>query len=187
MGMQKLDLAQPMKTSSSQSLVGLCQGSIDIIQYASSSGGNYMGVTDPGPSNRGENYFFGGGDNVANYGDNTITSLTQTINVSQASALISQGNIQFTLSGWLGGYSDQDDHAQLTVQFVSSTGQKLSTASIGPVLAADRNDQSGLVACSTTGQVPAATASIEVTLTMTKEEGDDNDGSADNLSLLFHL
>ncbi len=141
-------------------------GSIDVIQYGTS--GSYISTTDPGPSNRGENYFYGGGDNIANYGDNTTTSLTQTINVSLASVLISQGHIQFTLSGWLGGYSDQGDYAQLTMQFVSSTGQKLSTASIGPVLAADRHQQSGLVLRSATGLVPAATAAIQVTLTMTK-------------------
>ncbi len=162
-------------------------GSIDVIQYASSSGGSYIGLTDPGPSDRGKNYFYGGVDDVANYGDNTTTSITQTINVSLASVLISQGHIQFTLSGWLGGYGGQDDHAQLTVLFVSSSGQKLSTASIGPVLDADRNQQSGLVARSTTGQVPAATTAIQVTLTMTKVSGSDNDGSADDLSLLFHI
>lgn len=98
-----------------------------------------------------------------------------------------QGNIQFTLSAWLGGFLDQDDNAKMTIQFVSANGQVLSTASVGPVLAADRNNVNGLVQRSTTGKVPAGAAKVLVTVTMTREGGGYNDGSADDLSLVFHL
>lgn len=95
--------------------------------------------------------------------------------------------MKFTLSGWLDGYSDQDDNAKLTIQFLSATGQALDTASIGPVLSADRKGNTGLVSRTATGSVPAGTTKIKVTLTMTKTDGSDNDGSADNLSLVFQL
>jgi len=159
-------------------------GSVDVIQYAATSG-NFVAVTDPGPTDRGKNFFYGGADGLDNFGDNTTTSLTQTINISAASVLITTGSVQYTLSGWLGGFSSQDDNAKLTVQFVGATGQALGTASVGPVLAADRNNNDGLVLRTTTGKVPAGTVAINVVLLFTKVAGGDNDGSADDLSLLL--
>jgi hypothetical protein len=160
-------------------------GSVDVIQYAATSG-NYVAVTDPGPTDRGKNFFYGGADGLDNFGDNTTTSLTQTIDISVASVLIATGNVQYTLSGWLGGYSSQDDNAKLTVQFVGATGQALGTASVGPVLAADRNNNDGLILRTTTGKIPVGTTKINVTVLFTKLAGGDNDGSADDLSLLLH-
>lgn len=122
-----------------------------------------------------------------NNGDNTTTSATQTIDVSAASVLLASGQVKFVLSGWLGGYSDQNDNAVLSVQFVGATGQALGKASIGPVLSDARNGTSGLIQRSTSGIVPAGTTKIEVMLTMTKTDGSDNDGSADDLSLTFSL
>ena len=155
------------------------QGAIDVVQYAPSNGG-YIALTDPGPSDRGKNYFSGGLNNA-------LSSMTQTVDISAASPLLSQGNIQFTLSAWLGGFLNQDDNAKLTIQFVSANGQVLSTASVGPLLAAERHNLNGLVQSSTTGKVPAGAAKVVVTLTMTREAGGYNDGSADDLSLVFHL
>lgn len=152
---------------------------IDVQLYASSSGGS-LALTDPGPSDRGNNYFTGGVNSAQ-------SSITQTIDISAASALLSQGNIQFTLSAWLGGWESQDDNARLSIQFVSASGQVLSTASVGPVLAAERHNATGLIQHSTAGKVPGSTVKVLVTLTITREAGGYNDGSADDLSLMFHL
>lgn len=155
------------------------QGAIDVVLYAPSNDG-VVALTDPGPSDRGKNYFSGGVNSA-------LSSMTQTVDISAASALLSQGNIQFTLSAWLGGFLNQDDNAKVTVQFVSANGQVLGTAGVGPVLAAERHNVNGLVQRSTTGKVPTGAAKVVVTVTMTREAGGYNDGSADDLSLVFHL
>ena len=159
-------------------------GSIDVIQYASTSG-NYLAVSDSGPADRGKNYFYGGGDGIGNYGDNITTSITQSINLAPFAPILAQKPVHFTLSAWLGGYGGQDDNAKLTVQFLAADGHALGSANLGPVLAAERKNQDGLIQHSTTGTVPTGTMTIMVTLTMTKLAGGDNDGSADYLSLMF--
>ncbi|HET8840726.1 MAG TPA: hypothetical protein VFN35_04625 [Ktedonobacteraceae bacterium] len=161
------------------------QGSSDVIQYAATSG-SYLAVSDPGPSNRGKNYFFGGEEDTSKFGDNTTTSLTQVIDLSPVATVLAQANLQFTLSAWLGGYSGQNDNAQLTIQFLSANGESLAKTSIGPVMAVERNNTNSLVQKSIDGKVPAGAAKISVVLTLTKTDGSDNDGSADNLSLVFH-
>jgi len=55
------------------------------------------------------------------------------------------------------------------------------------VLSADRKGDTSLLSRTATGGVPAGTTKIKVTLTMTKTDGSDNDGSADNLALVFQL
>lgn len=160
------------------------QGDIDVVQYAVNGG--FIGPNEPGPSDRGKNYFWGGGENIQNLGSSAVTSMTQIVDLTQSAALLSQGNVHFTLSAWLGGYANQNDNARLAVQFVSPTGQVLSTATLGPVLAAERNHVNGLLQRTTNGVVPAGTVKINVKLTMTRTDGADNDGSADDLSLVFH-
>ncbi|HEX3641541.1 MAG TPA: hypothetical protein VHV10_09640, partial [Ktedonobacteraceae bacterium] len=107
----------------------------------------------PYPSGLGNalNYFAGG---PAINTDNTTTSVTQTIDVSPAATAIDDGKIPFTLSGYLGGYSDQDDNAVLTIQFQDAAHQQLGKASIGPVMASDRQSLTSILQRSTNGTVP---------------------------------
>lgn len=156
------------------------QGNFNVMQYQPDDS-DYMAVTSPGPSDRGKNYFYGGLDSGST--PNTVTSASQKIDVAPGGPLFATGTIKFTLSAYLGGWSDQNDNAKLTIQFLSATGQTLGTASVGPVLSADRNGATELLKRSTTGTVPAGTVFVNVTLTMTKTDGSDNDGSADDLSL----
>lgn len=158
------------------------QGNFNVMQYQSDDS-SYQGTQSAGPSARGKNFFYGGAEDGT---DNTVTSATQLIDVSAIAPLLTSNQVKFTLSGWLGGFSDQDDNAKLTIQFLSVTGQALGSASLGPVMSADRSGNTSLVSRSTSGSVPAGTVKVKVTLTMTKTAGADNDGSADNLSLMFH-
>ena len=84
----------------------------------------------------------------------------------------------------LGAYS-QDDQATLTAVFKDTGGAVLATATLGPVLAADRNGVTGLLFRTQTGTVPANSTSVVVTLTMTRLEGTANDGYADSLALVL--
>jgi hypothetical protein len=146
------------------------------------TGGDLYQVTG-GPSDAGSNYFYGGVD-VTN-DSNPIATAFEDIDVSSAASLIDVGNVAYTLAGWLGGYSSQDDNATLTAQFEDWSGNVLGTGQIGPVLAADRNGNSELLQESTNGSLPSGTRVIHVLLTITREEGTNNDGLADSLSLVL--
>jgi hypothetical protein len=108
---------------------------------------------------------------------------------------ISSGNVSFVLNGWLGGYSDQPDNATLIATFENSagvalkfegpTGKTVTAAQLGPVTVGKRHDVTGLFLRQEIGKVPAATEQIKVELIMLLKEGGDNDGMADNLSLVF--
>jgi hypothetical protein len=176
-------------------------GEGNVIQYGASGG--FPATTDPGPTDRGNN-FFGGGPNDA------ISTFTQTIDLTTYSADIAKGGVTFSLSAYLGGYSDQTDDAAVTIYFLDSTSLDvlgaaadggdeagddggdasvvlpagvLGTATVGPVTAAQRMDDTGLLPVSTTGAVPVGTMAVEVQMVMTRYDGSNNDGYADDLSL----
>lgn len=146
------------------------------------TGGDLYQVTG-GPSDAGSNYFYGGLD--VSDDSNPIATAYQDIDVSSAASLIDAGNVPYTLAGWLGGYADQDDNTVLAAQFQDWKGNLLGSAQIGPVLAADRNDNSELIQKSTNGNVPSGTRVIHLLMTITREEGVNNDGLADSLSLVL--
>lgn len=151
-------------------------GELNVIEYGTSGG--YPLSTDPGPDNRGKN-FFGGGPND----NDAVSTATQTIDVSSVVLALESGNVSYVLTGWLGGYSSQEDNAVLTIQFEDGSGQALGQAQIGPVAAEDRQGATGLLQRTANGKVPKGTRKIVVTLTITRTEGTANDGYADNLSL----
>lgn len=150
-------------------------GEFDVVQYQASSG-NYPADTDPGPTNRGKNFFCGGPND-------DVSTATQTIDVSKNATRLDTGLVGYVLSGWLGGFSDQDDNAVLSIQFEDASGKALGKAQIGPVLAADRNNVTSFLYRTTSGKAPKGTRKIVVTLTMTRVSGSANDGYADDLSL----
>jgi hypothetical protein len=149
-------------------------GGFTAAQYAWSGGD--ITPTTPGPKNRGKNYFYGGPDAARSTG-------TQTIMV--ASAGISGGKIHYTLSGWLGGFSSQGDNAQVYVTLENTAGTAVGKVSLGPVTEGQRDGNSGLFFRQVSGPVPAATRTVVVKLVMSRTDGSDNDGMADNLSLVF--
>jgi uncharacterized RDD family membrane protein YckC len=152
------------------------EGEFTVVQYTDKRG-DLLSLQSPGPEGRGHNYFAGG--KVA------TSSAMQLIEVSTSAAAIDTGKTRFRLSGYLGGYAEQEDNAVLTATFLNAEGKPLGTASIGPVTAVDRKQESALLERTTSGIVPVATRRIEVQLRMTRVEGQDNDGYADNLSLVL--
>ena len=150
-------------------------GSATVVVYGAPGG--FPSATDPGPSDRGVNFFSGG--------PNGSSSLSQTINVTAGSATINGGAVRYDLSGFLGGFDRQDDNAVLLAVFRDGSGASLGTATIGPVLAADRSNATGLLLQATSGFVPAGTESIDVGLQFTLVSPVYNDGYADNVSLVL--
>lgn len=153
------------------------QGSLTAVQYGASGG--FPTTTDPGPANRGSN-FFGGGLNV----DNTFAE--QQIDVSPLSNPIDQGEIDFAVSGYFGGFADQADTAALEINFKDNNGGLISQTRLGDFTAADRQNQTGLFLDEKTGSIPAGTREIQIILQMQRLGGFNfNDGYADNLSLVL--
>ncbi len=142
------------------------------------TGGGFPVASDAGPSDRGENFFSGGPNQ-------TPTAQTQTVDVSADAVGIDAGTMGYTLSGYLGGYSGQDDNATLTAEFFSQAAQSLGVKTIGPVSALDRNTNTGLLERSAVGTVPVGTRSITFTVTFTRTAGSYNDGYADSLSFIM--
>jgi len=149
-------------------------GYLTVLQYDAPDG--FPTSKDPGPDDRGANFFGGGGVSYD-------TELSQLIDV-EALALPIDSGATYLLSGWLGGYAGQDDRASFTVAFLDPGGTNIGSATIGPIWALERGDQTGLLYVETTGTVPQGTRQMEVTLDAIWDSGY-NDGYADNLSLVI--
>lgn len=145
---------------------------------ALSYGGEFPNASSPGPADRGNNLFAGGP------GKQLSTGL-QVIDVAAAAPEIDQNAVAYQLTGYLGGYSIQADHADLTATFKDGNGIVLGSATIGPVTPADRGNRTALVPRSASGILPAGTRGIDVLLRMVRIKGEYNDGYADNLSLVL--
>jgi hypothetical protein len=127
----------------------------------------------------GRNYFFGGPDNRA-------SKAVQVVNVSMAGTEIDANQVRVVLGGYLGGYAHQQDDMVVDAKFLDASGNPLagSIALNGPG-PAERNNHTQLVPRVAFSIVPAGTRSIQVTLTASRFEGNNNDGYADNLYLLL--
>jgi hypothetical protein len=152
------------------------EGAFTAASYAWSGGD--MSPTTPGPTGRGKNYFYGGPDAAVSVG-------VQTVPLAVGASAIATGKLSATLSGWLGGFSSQGDDAALTASFQGAGGQVLKTLTIGPVTPAQRDDNTELLLRTATAGVPATATSVLIGLRMVRYDGSDNDGMADNLSLVF--
>jgi uncharacterized protein (TIGR03437 family) len=137
-----------------------------------------MALDSPAPPDKGKLYFYGGNSNPLSTG-------YQDIDLSQGAFAIDNGTVTFALSGWLGGYSSQDDNLTATVKFMNWSGALLSSAKLGPVLSAERSGITAMVAKSGVGNVPAGTRIARIQLDMVRTEGSDNDGLGDSFSLIL--
>ena len=139
-----------------------------------SYGSNWVLPTQPGPVDRGAKMFTGVGAQSAGF---------QVIDVS---SLTANGTaVEYSLSGWLGGWQSQGDNALLYVSFLDITGNEIGSAAIGPVLPADRGNQTGLFFQQSLGTLPVGVSKIQFSLSMERLGGGDNDGYADNLSFVL--
>ncbi|GGA52359.1 hypothetical protein GCM10010981_47280 [Dyella nitratireducens] len=146
------------------------QGNPSVVCYSISS------FSTPGNASGG-NAFIADGP----YGD---SALRQNVDVSSAANAIDGGNITYTLSGWLGGYTTYNGQAVVTAIFLDANGNPLgSPTQLAGVNASARSDKTGFIAKSTTGNVPSGTRTISVLLQFNDTSASYNIGYADNLSL----
>lgn len=126
----------------------------------------------------------GGGNNFLAGGRNApLSTATQVIDVSAATAEIDAGGVQAKLSAYLGGYASQKDAGMVDAVFLTTTDSQLGSVRVGPVAPADRQSKTTLVMRSATAAVPKGTTKIKVVLTSTRADGTYNDGYLDNISL----
>lgn len=137
-----------------------------------------LSPTSPGPADRGNWYFYGGPGNPS-------SNAYQDIDVAAAAPQIDAGSVTFNFSAWLGGIGGQNDNMTATAQFMNWAGTVLSTSTLGPVMDADRGSVSELLQKSGSGTVPAGTRMVRITMTSTRTDGSDNDGLADDVSLIL--
>jgi hypothetical protein len=149
--------------------------SFTVVPYGAAGG--FPTAGDPGPPDR-SNQFFAGGNALA-------STATQEIDVSGNAADISAGKVTLDLSGWLGGFGPDPDVARLSVTFLDGGSMPVSSTTIGPVSATDRQNATGLFLRNKSVTVPLNTAKLRVTLTMTRSSGAFNDGYADSLSVVL--
>ena len=143
----------------------------DMVQSVN-YGSNWVLPTQPGPADRGASMFAGFGQYAVAY---------QTLDFGSATAQATA----YSLSGWLGGWAAQEDNALFYVQFLDALDQEVGGATLGPVTAADRANQTGLQYRASEGVVPEGTRKLSFWLSMERLASADNDGYADNLSFVL--
>lgn len=118
--------------------------------------------------------------------NSALPSAVQSIDLSTLATAIDADLLTFSVSGYFGGYLNQEDRANLVVRFRGSTNNILRSGETGIVSSEDRGDVTGLLFRSFSGaRVPPGTRRVDVTIWMGFYSGDYNDGYADNLSLIL--
>lgn len=150
---------------------------LTVVKY--DVGGGFPTSGDPGPAQRGLN-FFAGGEGAS------VSTATQSLDLSNIADDIDTGMVSFELHGDFGGFASQSDNAELAITFLDGLGQVLRpTQSIGGVTPADRGNATGFLPRGFGDVAPVGARTANLTLTLTRLAGSYNDGYADNLTLVF--
>ena len=148
-----------------------------VIRYTAANG--YPVAGDPGPPDRGTN-FFAGGNGAA------VSTATQNIDLTANATDINAGNVIFELLGYFGGFSSDNDNARLSATFFNGN-TSLGIVTVGHATAKDRGNATGLILRRGSGIVPVNTTRVLITMTMTRISGNSNDGYADSVSFICNL
>jgi hypothetical protein len=144
---------------------------------------NFPSTAVSGAIGGGANFFAGGPTGAPTSGG------YQFIDLSGSAAEIDAGHVRASLSAYLGGAGNQNDSATVTASFNSDPGgdgnDLGSTLTVGPVTAADRNNQTTLLRRDASVNVPAGARSVGVSISPTRVDGTYNDGYADNVSFVL--
>jgi hypothetical protein len=150
-------------------------GTFEIVRWGSTA---WPRSTDPGPENRGT-YLYVGGGTVSSSGQQLI-ALSPSLN-----ALVDSTRVYATASAYLGGFGSQADDATMFIFFLDTVKKQIGGVQLGPVTASERNNTTGLFPRTVRSLLPTGTRFINITLAMRRFAGGDNDGYADNLSLVL--
>ncbi len=118
-------------------------------------------------------------------GTSAVARGTQLIDVRNWADKIGQSCVEMTLSALLGGWQNQTDSATVRVDFLTSDFFTISSVTIGPVTNAERGNTTRMLSRSGTWMVPASTGYLRVVVTSTRGSGTNNDGYADDISVVL--
>jgi len=153
------------------------QGLFTVAEYGATP--DLLSAGDPGPADRGQNYFTGG--------SSLVSVAEQRYNLFPLAAQIDNGSIGFELSGWLGSANTDFDSATLRVSFLDSNLDHISGAGIGTIVDRGIAPVSGLSYYEFDGFIPVGAREAVVELSFDRNPGGDtySDGAADNLSFVI--
>lgn len=111
----------------------------------------------------------------------------QFINIpDEAFQYIDRGNTQAYMSALIGGYESQDDNITINYYFLGENDENLKVTKLGPVYAAERDNQTKLIKKSESLIIPANTRKIKIEIIAEEKAlGSDVDGYADQISLII--
>jgi hypothetical protein len=131
--------------------------------------------------------FFAGGCMPPEEGNTTIATQSVSINSIGAAAEVDAGIVVAHLSALLGGFEDEDDDARVSLSFFGANVEDLGSPGydlhVGPVLRADRGDETKMLARTGSRAVPPGTRTLVVTIVLRRFAGARNDGYADKIDL----
>ena len=116
------------------------------------------------------------------------TSMWQTINLTNQvnAVLIDALAVKFNVSAWIGGLTNQDDSALLSLTFLDQSNRTVgSSVNLGPVLSIDRGSASALIFQQMNGFVPIRARLATLLVAITRANGVQNNGDIDNVA--FYL
>lgn len=147
-----------------------------VIGYGNAGG--FPSLTDPGPPQRGKNFFTGG--------NTTPASASQSVDLSACGSLIDAGSLKFDFSAYIGGLDTQGDEAVVVADFRSAASASLGKVTLGPVTVADRQNKTALLLRQgALSVVPGGARSLVITMTSTRTTGAGTDGYVDNISAVL--
>jgi hypothetical protein len=150
------------------------QGEMVQVLYGAADGFPSRAEAPPGAGG----YLFAGGINAFSYS-------YQFTDVHAAAAQIDTGTLRYAASGWFGGVWSDDDSATMQVSFEGEDREPTAVVALGGFDAAARGHQTKLIRDSATGFVPVGTRYLVTIVSMTRANGNYNDGYADELSLVL--
>lgn len=111
----------------------------------------------------------------------------QFINIpDEAFQYIDRGNTKAYMSALIGGYESQDDNITINYYFLGESDENLKVTKLGPVYAAERDNQTKLIKKSESLVIPANTRKIKIEIIAEEKAlGSDVDGYADQISLII--
>lgn len=149
-------------------------GSFSVVAYGAK--GEFPDIATPGTANRGMNFFDGG--------DAAVSTASQDVALDWCRADVDSGGVTYKLSGWLGGWGQLKDAAEVDVAFKDASGKVLAQDKIGPVDPARRLFNTVFVEDDVSGSVPKGAATATVTIVLRRDGASgSNHAFADNVSL----
>jgi hypothetical protein len=128
-------------------------------------------------------YQVNGGRYYAYGGANAVSAMYKDLSIVSLADWMAKRPAYVTLSGYLGGVTTDDDNVVVSAQFIDSFGTEISRVSIGPVLAAHRNNVTGLLFRTRSDRIPSSARTIRLHAAFTRTTGTNLDGYLDNVTL----